>query len=102
MLNDEAVAYHEGIPGHHMQLSIQQTLTGLPEFRKHGGNSGYVEGWALYAEQLGKEVEVSKIGDQNKQAKLPPISAPLLVQPNFHLLGKKKKSPETGKAMCDW
>ena len=56
MLNDEAVAYHEGIPGHHMQLSIQQTLTGLPEFRKHGGNSGYVEGWALYAEQLGKEV----------------------------------------------
>jgi uncharacterized protein (DUF885 family) len=56
MLNDEAVAYHEGIPGHHMQLSVQQTLTGLPEFRKHGGNSGYTEGWALYAEQLGKEV----------------------------------------------
>jgi uncharacterized protein (DUF885 family) len=55
MLNDEAVAYHEGIPGHHMQLSVQQTLTGLPEFRKHGGNSGYTEGWALYAEQLGKE-----------------------------------------------
>ena len=56
LINDEAVAYHEGIPGHHMQLSVQQTLTGLPEFRKHGGNSGYVEGWALYAEQLGKEV----------------------------------------------
>ena len=56
LINDEAVAYHEGIPGHHMQLSVQQTLNGLPEFRKHGGNSGYVEGWALYAEQLGKEV----------------------------------------------
>jgi uncharacterized protein (DUF885 family) len=56
MINDEAVAYHEGIPGHHMQLSIQQTLKGLPEFRKHGGNSAYTEGWALYAEQLGKEV----------------------------------------------
>lgn len=55
-INDEAVAYHEGIPGHHMQLSIQQTLQGLPEFRKHGGNSAYTEGWALYAEQLGKEV----------------------------------------------
>lgn len=55
-LNDEAVAYHEGIPGHHMQLSIQQTISGLPEFRKHGGNSAYTEGWALYAEQLGKEV----------------------------------------------
>jgi uncharacterized protein (DUF885 family) len=56
LLNDEAVAYHEGIPGHHMQLSIQQTIKGLPEFRKHGGNSAYAEGWALYAEQLGKEV----------------------------------------------
>ena len=55
-INDEAVAYHEGVPGHHLQLSIQQTLTGLPEFRKHGGNSAYTEGWALYAEQLGKEV----------------------------------------------
>jgi uncharacterized protein (DUF885 family) len=55
-INDEAVAYHEGIPGHHMQLSVQQNLTGLPEFRKHGGNSAYTEGWALYAEQLGKEV----------------------------------------------
>lgn len=55
-INDEAVAYHEGIPGHHMQLSVQQTLKGLPEFRKHGGNSAYAEGWALYAEQLGKEV----------------------------------------------
>jgi uncharacterized protein (DUF885 family) len=55
-LNDEAVAYHEGIPGHHMQLSIQQTLKALPEFRKHGGNSAYAEGWALYAEQLGKEI----------------------------------------------
>ncbi|HEY6139158.1 MAG TPA: DUF885 family protein [Thermoanaerobaculia bacterium] len=56
LINDEAVAYHEGIPGHHMQLSIQQTLTALPEFRKHGGNSAYAEGWALYAEELGKEV----------------------------------------------
>lgn len=56
MIDDEAVAYHEGIPGHHMQLSIQQTLKDLPQFRKHGGNSAYAEGWALYAEQLGKEV----------------------------------------------
>ena len=55
-INDEAVAYHEGVPGHHMQLSVQQSLIGLPEFRKHGGNSAYTEGWALYAEQLGKEV----------------------------------------------
>ena len=57
LLDDEAVAYHEGIPGHHMQLSIQQQLEGLPKFRQHGlGFNAYVEGWALYAEQLGKEV----------------------------------------------
>ena len=56
LINDEAVAYHEGIPGHHMQISVQQTLKGLPEFRKHGGHSAYAEGWALYAEELGKEV----------------------------------------------
>jgi uncharacterized protein (DUF885 family) len=52
----EAVAYHEGVPGHHLQRSIAQTLTNLPKFRLHGGNSGYTEGWALYAEELGKEV----------------------------------------------
>jgi uncharacterized protein (DUF885 family) len=56
-IDDEAVAYHEGVPGHHMQLSIQQQLQGLPKFRLHGlGFNAYVEGWALYAEQLGKEV----------------------------------------------
>jgi len=56
LIDDEAIAYHEGVPGHHMQLSVAQTLPDLPKFRLHGGNSGYVEGWALYAEQLGREV----------------------------------------------
>jgi uncharacterized protein (DUF885 family) len=56
LIDDEATAYHEGIPGHHMQLSVAQQLTGLPKFRQHSQNSGYIEGWALYAEQLGKEV----------------------------------------------
>jgi uncharacterized protein (DUF885 family) len=57
LVDDEAVAYHEGVPGHHMQLSVQQQLAGLPKFRLHGlGFNAYVEGWALYAEQLGKEV----------------------------------------------
>jgi uncharacterized protein (DUF885 family) len=55
-INDEAVAYHEGVPGHHLQITVQQSLTGLPEFRKHGGNSAYTEGWGLYAEELGKEI----------------------------------------------
>jgi len=56
LIDDEAVAYHEGIPGHHMQLSVAQGLTGLPTFRLHTFNSGYIEGWGLYAEQLGKEI----------------------------------------------
>jgi uncharacterized protein (DUF885 family) len=56
LVDDEAVAYHEGVPGHHMQVSIAQEMTGLPKFRNHTFNSGYVEGWGLYAEQLGKEV----------------------------------------------
>jgi uncharacterized protein (DUF885 family) len=56
LVDDEAVAYHEGVPGHHMQLSVQQQLAGLPKFRLHGlGFNAYSEGWALYAEQLGKE-----------------------------------------------
>ena len=57
LVDDEATAYHEGVPGHHMQLSVQQQLTGLPKFRLHGlGFNAYIEGWALYAEGLGKEV----------------------------------------------
>ncbi|HET6181039.1 MAG TPA: DUF885 domain-containing protein [Candidatus Sulfotelmatobacter sp.] len=57
LIDDEAIAYHEGVPGHHMQLSVQQQLNGLPKFRLHSlGFNAYVEGWALYAEQLGKEV----------------------------------------------
>jgi uncharacterized protein (DUF885 family) len=56
LIDDEATAYHEGIPGHHMQLSVAQQLLGLPKFRQHTQNSGYIEGWALYSEQLGKEV----------------------------------------------
>jgi uncharacterized protein (DUF885 family) len=56
MINNEATSYHEGLPGHHMQISVAQSLTTLPNFRRHGGNSGYIEGWALYAEKLGKEI----------------------------------------------
>ena len=52
----EAIAYHEGIPGHHLQFSIAQELTGLPDFRKHEDYTAFVEGWALYSERLGKEV----------------------------------------------
>ena len=56
LANVEAVAYHEGIPGHHLQITIQQELTGLPEFRKQNYYTAYTEGWALYSERLGKEI----------------------------------------------
>ncbi len=52
----EAIAYHEGIPGHHLQISIAQELEGVPTFRKYGDYTAYTEGWAFYAERLGKEV----------------------------------------------
>jgi uncharacterized protein (DUF885 family) len=55
-LSQESTAYHEGVPGHHMQLSIQQELTDLPPFRQQGGETAFIEGWALYSERLGKEV----------------------------------------------
>jgi uncharacterized protein (DUF885 family) len=52
----EDVAYHEGSPGHHMQISIQQELTGVPKFRTQYRTTAYTEGWGLYAEWLAKEM----------------------------------------------
>jgi uncharacterized protein (DUF885 family) len=56
LANVESIAYHEGIPGHHLQISISQELTGLPEFRKYMHYTAYTEGWGLYAERLGKDM----------------------------------------------
>ncbi len=52
----EAIAYHEGVPGHHLQISIAQELDNVPTFRKHDDYTAFEEGWALYAERLGKDV----------------------------------------------
>jgi uncharacterized protein (DUF885 family) len=52
----EDIAYHEGIPGHHLQISIAHEIPGLPAFRKYQRYTAYTEGWGLYAERLGKDV----------------------------------------------
>jgi uncharacterized protein (DUF885 family) len=52
----ESIAYHEGLPGHHLQISISQEQKDVPEFRKYGGYSAFAEGWGLYSERLGKDV----------------------------------------------
>ncbi|MBU1605971.1 MAG: DUF885 domain-containing protein [Alphaproteobacteria bacterium] len=52
----EALAYHEGLPGHHLQLSIQTQLGDVPPFRRFGGVTAYSEGWGLYSEELGKDM----------------------------------------------
>lgn len=55
LINIETTAYHEGVPGHHLQISLAQTLP-LPPFRQQADYNAYIEGWALYAERLGKEI----------------------------------------------
>jgi uncharacterized protein (DUF885 family) len=52
----EALAYHEGVPGHHLQRAVQTELTGLPPFRRFGGVTAYTEGWGLYSEELAKDM----------------------------------------------
>jgi uncharacterized protein (DUF885 family) len=61
LLNVEAIAYHEGVPGHHLQFSIAQELSDLPPFRKFGANyNAFSEGWAFYSERLGRDVGLYK------------------------------------------
>ncbi len=85
----EALAFHEAIPGHHLQIAIAQELTGVPEFRKHQGTTAFVEGWALYTERLADEMglysgDIDRIGMLSYDAWR---SCRLVVDTGLHAMG---------------
>ena len=85
----ESIAFHEAIPGHHLQISISQELDGLPEFQRHDGATSYIEGWGLYAERLADEMglyssELDRLGMLTADSWR---SARLVVDTGLHALG---------------
>ena len=85
----EALAFHESVPGHHLQIAIAQELTGIPEFRKHQGTTAFVEGWALYTERLADEMglyssDIDRIGMLSYDAWR---SCRLVVDTGLHAMG---------------
>jgi uncharacterized protein (DUF885 family) len=82
----EATAYHEGVPGHHFQVSIAQELPDLPLFRQHAFYTAYIEGWGLYAERLGKEVGLyqNPVSDYGRLASEMLRSVRLVVDTGVH------------------
>lgn len=85
----EAMAFHEGIPGHHLQLAIAAELDGVPEFRKHLHNSAYAEGWGLYTERLADEMGLysSAVDRMGMYAADSMRACRLVVDTGLHALG---------------
>ncbi|MEO9324359.1 DUF885 domain-containing protein [Nocardioides sp. C4-1] len=85
----EAMAFHEGIPGHHLQLAIAAELQGIPEFRKHIHNSAYAEGWGLYTERLSDEMGLysSAVDRMGMYAADSMRACRLVVDTGLHALG---------------
>ncbi|MCP4447795.1 MAG: DUF885 domain-containing protein [Myxococcales bacterium] len=93
----EVLAYHESIPGHHLQIAISQERGDLPLFRRHGGSTAFVEGWALYTERLSDEMQLYS-GDIDRMGMLSYDAwraSRLVVDTGIHAKGWTRKQAET-------
>jgi uncharacterized protein (DUF885 family) len=93
----ESIAFHEAIPGHHLQLAISQELDGIPDFQRHEGSTAYVEGWGLYAERLADEMglyssDVDRLGMLTADSWR---SARLVVDTGLHAFGWSREQAVT-------
>ncbi len=93
----EVLAYHESIPGHHLQIAISQERQDLPLFRRHGGSTAFVEGWALYTERLSDEMGMYS-GDLDRMGMLSYDAwraSRLVVDTGIHAKGWTREQAET-------
>ncbi len=102
IFNLEALAFHEAVPGHHLQIAIAQDLHKLPAFRRHLGQTAYVEGWALYAERLADEMglyssQLARFGMLNYQVWR---AARLMIDTGIHAMGWSREKAISELLAC--